>query len=208
MLCEGYAVAKKSTAGTKSLSEAQHVLLVELLELSSSSDAINVLQFRAKHEDERADIDRLESLGFIEKSNNAYTIRLLALDELRHESPRAERLIHLCGHLYATVREAYKSKPGEQLKIADLARLADMPESDVRRALRYLVQTPVWMQHTNDLSSLNAMVMAGENILDHKSLADLIERLKQQAAQRVEQQTNLGPSLQPSEIELPQVGDA
>lgn len=164
---------------TELLSGTQRRLLAEILKRTSNRRAgVDALRFKVDHEDDMETLSQLENSRFLERRGDLYFIRLLGLAELAPTHPAAESLLHLCAHVFATVREHYKHHPGNQITVGDLARQADLPRPDVRSALDYLLEPGIWGGHSTDLDQPSAYVVASERILHYKSLDAIIEQLR------------------------------
>ena len=161
------------------LTPKQRRLLGELLKLVSKRRAgVDALRFNAGHEDDLEEMSRLENSRFLERRDNQYIVRLLGLAELAPTNAIADSVMHLCAHLFSTLRRHYKHHPGDKISIPDLALEADLPESEVRCALDYLVEQGIWDGRSVDLDKPDAYVIPGERILPYKSLGAVVEQLR------------------------------
>jgi hypothetical protein len=168
------------------LTEIDNKLLQELFyELGDQPDGVNAARFRAKREDHLAVIDALARNGFIEHKDKLYRLGLLALPELKTTIPQADSLLYLCSHIFQVVRGHYIESPEVPLPLTQLAKDAEQPEPLVRKALRYMLQFPIWAGYSSDhLTEVDAYVMPGESILKYKTLDDCIEQFREQVAHR------------------------
>lgn len=163
------------------LSKQDQKLLEDLFsEFGVQPDGVNAARFRAKREDQLADIDALVRDGFIERKDKLYWLGLLALSELAETNSRAESLLYLCSHIFKVVRAHYVETPETPLPLAHLAKVAEQPEPLVRKALRYLIQFPIWAGYSSDtLAEDDAYVMPGESVLKYKTLDACIAQLRE-----------------------------
>ena len=162
-----------------SLTPRQKALLNEIVTTALNlSEGIDAARFRASHEDDLADLDLLEQQLYIERKDNRYFPKIAALADLAKTSGPAERILYLCQHLYKSVRSSYKENPGTQILVQDLATAADLPISDVRKGLRYLIQTPIWSGWTTDLGAPKAFVTPSETVLKHKTFDSVLTEMR------------------------------
>src|SRR5258708_27930869 len=112
----------------RTLTNEQRKLLDRVLSgTGPASASVNALKFRAAHEDFLADLDQLESRRLIARKENKYFLSLLALVEIQSQSVMASRICVLCSHLFGVLRRVYKYFPGQQIRLSDLASLAELP---------------------------------------------------------------------------------
>lgn len=167
-----------------SLTEKQRELLKDLLaETQEQPAGINALRFRVKHEEHRSDLDLLERNHFIDRKDNKYRVTLLALVELRDESPDADHVICLCEKIFDVLRHIYRSDPERQIPIVELASRAQLSDSDVRVALAHMFGLPIWRAYSTDLNLNNAFVVPSEDILNYKLFSDVIDQLRRWSSQ-------------------------
>lgn len=166
------------------LKEINKILLRELmLQILSNPDGVDALKFRADHEDCLADIDELEKSIYIEKKNNKYEIKLLALSEFKAEDRWAGSMLYNCSNIFSELRKMYKQSPGETFRLGQLVEAVALPPIEVRKALIYLTQAPIWGTYTPDLLNESVVwISPNENILKYKTLDDVISKLRQWAS--------------------------
>ena len=93
---------------------------------------------------------------------------------LAKSSSKIESLWYLAGHIYSCVRQLYKVRPGDPIKIATISVTADLPAPKIQRALLVLRQAPIWTEISGDLSKITALVTPSEGILGYKTLTDVV----------------------------------
>jgi hypothetical protein len=160
------------------LSQVQLTILMDLLRETSGTLGVNAVRFRAKHSDDLSEIDALERNGFVERKDNVYVIKLVAIAALKPKSPQAERLLVLCQFLFETLQRLYKKDPERLYKVLEVAKEADLPKEDVLRGAQYLHSAPIWGTQSPNLSDEDAVLQAGESILRYKTFHELLEQLR------------------------------
>jgi len=112
-----------------------------------SPNGMDALRFRADNEQFISELDQLEHLGYIERKNDRYFIKPLALSQLAKESPDACSILHICSLVFALLRGTYKDNPGQKITVSDISRNTNLPEDDVRAGLRIIIQTELSFKH-------------------------------------------------------------
>jgi diguanylate cyclase (GGDEF)-like protein len=165
------------------LTQKQIQLLARVLSgsgLHSASE--NALGFRASNEEALDDLDELERQGVLIRKDNKYSLSLVALADLRSRSPEADRIFHLCDHVFNVVRRLYKGSAGQWIPIDKLVEAADVPENQVQRALNYLSQvSTLWSGLLLGLLgalSQKPAVQPAEGFLRYKTFDEVIEELR------------------------------
>lgn len=155
-----------------------------------SPNGMDALRFRADNEQFISELDQLEHLGYIERKNDRYFIKPLALAQLAKESPDARSILHICSLVFALLRGIYKDNPGQKITVLDISRNTNLPEDDVRVGLRIIIQTPILGSYTNDFSRESAYVAPSESILKYKSFEDILQKIQEWAKRRDSQYPN------------------
>lgn len=146
-----------------------------------SPNGMDALRFRADNEIFISELDQLEHLGYIERKNDRYFMKPLALAQLAKESPDVRRILHICSKVFTLLRGVYKDNPGQKITVSDISRNTNLPEDDVRAGLRIIIQTPILGSHTSDFSRENAYVAPSESILKYKSFEDILQKIQEWA---------------------------
>ena len=149
-----------------------------------SPNGMDALRFRADNEQFISELDQLEHLGYIERKNDRYFIKPLALAQLAKESPDARSILHICSLVFALLRGIYKDNPGQKITVSDISRNTNLPEDDVMVGLRIIIQTPILGSYTNDFSRESAYVAPSESILKYKSFEDILQKIQEWAKRR------------------------
>ncbi len=149
-----------------------------------SPNGMDALRFRADNEQFISELDQLEHLGYIERKNDRYFIKLLALAQLARERPFARNTLKLCSQVFDLLRGIYKDNPGQKITVSDISRNIKWPEDDVRVCLRIIIQTPILGSYTNDFSRESAYVAPSESILKYKSFEDILQEKQEWAKRR------------------------
>jgi diguanylate cyclase (GGDEF)-like protein len=140
----------------------------------------DALRFRASNEDALGDLDELERQRILVRRNNKYSLSILTLTDLRSKNPDADRILHLCAHLFAVVRRLYKKDPGKKFAIDDIVEAAELPSSDVQTGLFYLFQVPIWSIFASGPLASVTNVQPAEDILRYKDFDGVIREIRAQ----------------------------
>jgi len=159
-------------------------LVRELLGIAlDSPSGVNAKEFRASHEDHLDALNRLEQGPYIEKKDDLYRVKLLALAELKVDDARIETLVHQCDQVFCLLRAIYKDCTDAPVALAELVEKTHIPELQIRLVLTYLADAPIWGGYTSDLlGSKEVHVTPGENILRYKTFDDVIQQLRDGAS--------------------------
>jgi len=159
-------------------------LIGELLStVLDSRSWINAKEFRAKHEDHLDVLNRLEQGPYIEKKDNLYRIKLLALAEFKGDDARIEKLFNQCDQVFCFLRASYKDCTDAPVALAEMVQKTEISEFQLRLVLSYLTDAPIWGGYTADLlGSQEVRVTPGENILRYKTFDDVIKQLRDWAS--------------------------
>jgi hypothetical protein len=160
------------------------LLIRELLGIAlDSPSGVNAKEFRARHEDHLDALNRLEQGPYVEKKDNLYRVKLLALAELKGDDARIETLVHQCAQVFCLLRDRYKHSTDAPVALAEMVEKTHIPESQLRLVLTYLVDAPIWGGYTSDLlGSEEVSVTPGESILRYKTFDDVIQQLRDWAS--------------------------
>jgi hypothetical protein len=170
-------------------------LLSEIFSASLKSPrGVNALRFRADNERFLSEIDQIERLGYIERKNECYFLRPLALAQLAKENPNASSILNKCGLVFDLLRGMYKDNLGQKVTVGDIARKTSLYEDDARLALEIIIQTPILGSYTSDLTKEDAFITPSESILKYKSFEDILQEMLEWAERRNNQ---YGESKQP-----------
>jgi diguanylate cyclase (GGDEF)-like protein len=158
------------------LTDTQLDLLAQLL--GESRDT--VLRFRADRAEALDDLDALEAKRLLLRIDGRYALSLEALAELRSRGvATAESLCYRCEHLLAALKRLYHRAPGDEVQLGDIAREAELPEAQVQRAMRYLLEAPIWDSAVGPQEALSAITLK-ECVLRFAGLQDILHGLKEQ----------------------------
>jgi serine/threonine protein kinase len=157
------------------LSNTRRELLVDLIREHQRSGPVNAMRFRATHDQGLADIDSLESEGWIRRENDIYGISIVGLSETRTLCTEAESILFLCGFLFDRLKPMYKKDPGRKVLLTDLAKEADLPLSEILKAMPYLKQASLFGGWGSDESAADAYVILGENLIRKQTFEQVIE---------------------------------
>lgn len=155
-------------------------LLEELFKSSvASSKGIDAVKFRANNHEHLNILDELESSHNIENRDGKYYVNLVSLPDLASTLPEAESLLYSCEHLFKTLRQYYLDRPGQPIKLNDLAKRADLPRSDINKAISYMVQAQIfggWT--TNFYAKEDSTVTPSEGFLRFNTFSEAIDKIK------------------------------
>ena len=161
----------------KSISEE---LLEELFKASvAGSKGIDAVKFRAKNHEHLEILDQLESKRNIENRDGKYYVNLISLSELASTLPQAKSLLYICEHLFKTLKQYYLERHGQPIKLNDLAKRADLPRSDIDKALSYMIQAQIFSGWTtNFYAKEDSSVTPSEGFLRFNTFSEAIDKIK------------------------------
>lgn len=164
------------------LSNQGKILLNDIFSASlKSPKGINAPRFRADNEQFMPELDQLERLGYLPRSNDLYTINPLVLSYLAKENPDAQSLVQKCSLVFALLQGNYRDNLGEQITVLDIAKRTGLSDYDARAALQIIIQTSIVGSHSANLMKENATVAPSEKILKYKSFEDILNELQERA---------------------------
>lgn len=140
-----------------------------------SRDGINSARFRADNEQSIPELDQLELLGYLRRSNKLYSINPLALAYLAKENLDAQSIVQKCGHIFALLKDNYRDKLGEKISVTDIARRTGLSVDDTRVALSFIIQTPILGGYSLDSASQEEFIEPAESILKYESFKDILK---------------------------------
>lgn len=145
---------------------------------------VDAPNYRAQEEDSIDTLNRLESYGLLRKDNERYWVSIVALPLLNDKN--ADDLLSRFEHLFSALRQFYKTNQRDQLRLADLAGIVNVPIDEVRRSLSYMVEGSWWGGRSTDFyASADAFIKPSEAILRYKTFHDVILQMQEWAFQRV-----------------------
>jgi serine/threonine protein kinase len=171
-------------------------LLSDLFEARSAEldGGVNVLRFRAKHDEKLEILNDMAAVGWIEQRDRFYYDTLAGLSELAATKRRAASLLNLCRRAFHCLRRQYKRDPEGQIAVTELAKLLKMPLERVNRALPYLRQASIFAGSSIDLNQPDAYIIPSEDLIRQKSLDAIIEQHRSWIADRIRHRAALaGP---------------
>jgi len=152
------------------LSDQDKKLLTGIFSASlKSPKGINQARFRADNEQFIPELDKLEILGYLERRNDLYSINPLALAYLAKENPDAQSIVQKCGLVFASLQGNYRDNLGGKISVPDIARNTGLSVDDVRAALRFIIQAPIWGSYSGEF------IAPSEGILKYKSYKDILK---------------------------------
>lgn len=154
-------------------------ILADILPATESSqDGVDAVFYRAQHETHLDLLDELERKGYLIKRNERYLLTLCGL--LALNDPRNSELIERFEKLFALLRDHYRSKPKEAIKVRDLASSAGLTFEKTAKCLDYMIEGNWWQGHSNDFHDPEkASVHPSEWILKYKTFQDVIRQLEE-----------------------------
>ena len=156
------------------------ILLEEIFKASvASSKGIDATKFRANNHEHLNILDELESSRLIENRDGKYYLNLVLLPELATKLPEAESLLYRCEHLFQVLRRYYLERPGQPIKLNELANRAELPRSDIDKALSYMIRAQIfggWT--TNFYAKDDSSVTPSENLLRYEHFTEAVDKLK------------------------------
>lgn len=161
------------------MDELSKSILEEILKLSiTHPTGLNAKRFRADRHRHLDLLDALESDGYIERKNDNYYLKFLAILELLDSSDEAKSLLNKCEHIFQVLRQFYIEHPGECICLNSLSEISNMPRGDVNICLSHIVNALTFQARSNDLYAEDAVVSPAERILRYQNFRGVLEEVK------------------------------
>ncbi len=184
-----------------SLDQSSIQALVDILNVTrSTGEGVDVVDYRAQHEDQRTLLDELERNEYLCKVNEKYWITLNGLTVLNNQD--VKDLLERCEKIFLVLRNHYKATPKENMKVVDLANAADLTFKETAECLGYMMKAWCWSSYSNSFQDpAEAFIRPSERILDHKTFQEVRTELKKLRDNRQEnKETATFPN---KDIEMP-----
>ncbi len=156
--------------------DQQKLLETILNSLPSGAGGINAQKFRAKNHQSLNELDELEQNNYIENNDGHYSVKLRALPELDKSGSKVSQILFLCDLIFKTLHRFYLDRTGETITLNELAKLTDVPRTDINRVFPYLIQSSILAGRTTNFEDDAATVTPGEQILRYSSFRDVIDQ--------------------------------
>jgi predicted transcriptional regulator len=167
--------------------ESIQILLEIFNSTMSTGDGVDSIVYRAQHEHQLSLLDELEQRGYLRKDDaGRYFVTLYGLSIL--EGKNVEELFGHFEKLFSILREHYKVRPKEQLKLIDLASISELTSKEVIECLSYMFEGSFWSSRSNNLLDPDAHVKPSETILRYQTFKDVVLEIRRW---RDEQETQL-----------------
>jgi len=161
------------------LDELSKSILEEILKLSiAHPTGLNAKRFRAERHKHLDLLDALESDGYIERKNDNYYLKFLAILELSDSSGEAKTLLYKCECIFQVLRQFYIDHPGESIHLNSLSEILKMPRLDINISLASMIEAPIFGGWSTKLCDEDAIVMPEERILRYQSFREVLEQLR------------------------------
>jgi hypothetical protein len=132
------------------------ILIEKLFKASvAGSNDIDAIKFRANNHEHLNTLDKLESNRLIENRDGKYYLNLVLLSELAATPPEAESLLYRCEHLLQVLRLYFLERPRQPIKLNELVNRAELPRSEIDKALSYMIQAQIisgWSTNFHSIS--------------------------------------------------------
>lgn len=164
------------------LSDQGKKLLNDIFSASlKSPKGINSARFRADNAQFIPELDQLERLGYLKRSNDLYSIRTLALAYLAKENPDAQSIVRKCGLVFALLQSNYRNNLEEEISFLSIVRRTGLSIDDVRTAIKFIIQTPILGSYSDEF------IAPSEDILKYKSFEDILKEQEEWNKRRYKQ---------------------
>ncbi|MDC4203304.1 MAG: hypothetical protein MPW13_02725 [Candidatus Manganitrophus sp.] len=152
-------------------------ILLDLLN-KAGSEGVDVVYYRIQHEDQRDLLDKLETEEYLKKENEKYWVTLNGLIVMKDQQ-YAKDLLERCEKIFSVLRNHYKAKPKDNIKVIDIAYTTGLTFNQTIECLGYMKQAWFWSGWSNDVQDVAvAFVKPSEKILDHKTFKEVAIELK------------------------------
>jgi hypothetical protein len=162
----------------KSLDQKSIQILLEIFNLNrSTGDGVDSIVYRAQHEYQLNLLDELEQNRYLRKDDvGRYFVTLYGLSIL--DDPKVKELFDDFESIFSVLREHYKVKPKEKLKLIDLAVISELPSKEVIECMSYMIESSIWSSHSNNLQDPDAHIKPSETILRYQTFKDVVSEIK------------------------------
>ena len=161
------------------MDELSKSILEEILKLSvAQPKGLNATRFRAERHEHLYLLDDLESDRYIERRNDNYYLKFLAILELSDSAIEAKSLLHKCEHIFKVLRQFYIEHPGDSMALNKLSEISDTPRGDINIVLAYMIEAPLFQSRSTNLYAEDATVTPAERILRYQNFRDILEEIK------------------------------
>lgn len=145
----------------------------------------NAAKFRADNYEHLDLIDDLENEGYIDKKDNFYYLRLIALEKIRSTLPEINDLLDNCEKVFQVLHEHYRKNPNQPFKNNNLIKLVDKTREEINLCLFYFLQAGILGSYKTDVSADDAYVNPSERILRYKNFQQIIEKRKKSSLGKI-----------------------
>jgi len=161
------------------LDELSKSILEDILKLSvTHPTGLNAKRFRAERHKHLDLLDALESDRYIERKNDNYYLKFLAILELSDTSGEAKTLLYKCEHIFQVLRQFYLEHPGEKIDLNKLSEMSNMPRADINISLASMIEAPIFGGWSIKLCDEDAIVMPEERILRYQNFREVLEQMR------------------------------
>ena len=161
------------------MDELSKSILEDILKLSvTHPTGLNAKRFRAERHKHLDLLDALESDRYIERKNDNYYLKFLAILELSDTSGEAKTLLYKCEHIFQVLRQFYLEHPGEKIDLNKLSEMSNMPRADINISLASMIEAPIFGGWSIKLCDEDAIVMPEERILRYQNFREVLEQMR------------------------------
>jgi hypothetical protein len=158
------------------LSNQDKKLLNDIFSASlKSPKGLNAARFRADNEQFITELDQLESLGYLQRRDDLYSITLLAFAYLAKDNPDARKIAKNCGLIFDLLKGHYRDNLRGKIEVPNIVRNTGISLDDVILALGVIIQAPILGGHTSDLTQEHSYIIPSERILKYKAFEDILK---------------------------------
>lgn len=143
--------------------------------IRATGESVDSVIYRAQHENQLNILDELERTGYLRKDAEKYFISLNGIYNLKE--PEIYELRNRFEKIYQKLREHYKSKPKEELKVIDLSSVIGLTFKETAECLSYMVEASFCDSRSNNIFELEARIKPSEQILRYKTFQDMVSEL-------------------------------
>lgn len=144
-----------------------------------SPNGLKAARFRADNEQLIPQLDKLERLGYLRRTNGLYSVNLLAFVWVLKENPKAKSLVKNSNLIFGLLQDNYRANLEKMLTVSDIAGKTSLSEDDVKASLNIITQTHSIGSYTsNNVGEVTAIAPA-ESILKYKSFKDILNELQE-----------------------------
>ncbi|CAN5751634.1 hypothetical protein BH11PSE7_BH11PSE7_37560 [soil metagenome] len=181
------------------LTNQDRSLLHEIFQAETSPDrGVDRRSFRAHHQHEIPQLNKLEDSGYLKTEDGRYVVSLLGLTDLA--SPEMAALLEAAGLIFAEMKKHYVEDQQNLILLTELSTRCKLPVDLLRKTLPYMCEFAWYGGRSAGFPwSPDAAISANEGIFSYQTFTDGIEQLREtQIQNEIARRQMQGPLFSPT----------